>query len=30
MIAVLIGIDIDPDRDALHHLHEIPGGVFRR
>src|ERR1700722_14716717 len=30
MVAVLVGINIDPHRDALHHLHEISRGIFRR
>src|ERR1700691_3294061 len=29
MVIVLVGIDIDPDRDALHYLHEISRGIFR-
>src|SRR5579863_4282558 len=29
MITVLAGIDIDPDGEALHYLHEISRGVFR-
>jgi hypothetical protein len=30
MITVLAGIDIDPDGEALHYLHEISRGIFRR
>ena len=30
VIIVLVGINVDPDRDALHYLHEISGGIFRR
>ena len=30
MVIVLVGIDIDPDWDALHYLHEISRGIFRR
>ena len=30
MVTVLVGINIDPDRDALHYLHEISRGIFRR
>ena len=30
VVIVLVGIDIDPDREALHYLHEISRGIFRR
>src|ERR1700677_3481207 len=30
MVTVLVGIDIDPDRDALHYLPEIPRGILAR
>src|SRR5580704_9825285 len=30
MVTVLVGINIAPDREALHHLHEISRGIFRR
>src|SRR5271154_1149303 len=30
VVIVLVGIDIDPDGEALHYLHEISRGIFRR
>jgi hypothetical protein len=30
VVTVLVGINIDPDRDALHYFHEISSGIFGR
>ena len=30
VVIVLVGIDVDPDGETLHHLHEISRGIFRR
>src|SRR5580704_3531733 len=30
LVIVLAGIDIDPDGEALHYLHEVSCGIFRR